>query len=81
MTSCSGYFVEFDMEKLHAKMRKEGITQQELADVIGVTRRSFCGWKKKGKIPAPAFLKICYLFGWLDVPNEFNMRLTDERVM
>ena len=34
-----------------------GLTQQELADLVGVTKRAVAGWETEGALPRPATLR------------------------
>lgn len=51
-------YINIDVERVKLRMSLE-----ELADKIGVERRSIYTWQKNGKIPATILIKMADLFG------------------
>ena len=46
-----------------AERARKGWTNTQLADAVGVTRRTLYQWMEKGDMPASALIKMSQLFG------------------
>lgn len=72
-------------EKL-LKLRKEKkLSQQEVADAVGISRRTYLGYENEGRLPRKkeTYLKLAELFGCepkflLDENAEFVMEVAEE---
>lgn len=52
------------MSRLEAYRKNAKLTQEELADLVGVTKGAVSKWETEGHIPRPATLrKLADLFG------------------
>ena len=48
---------------IEAERARKGWTNNQLADAVGVTRRTLYQWMEKGDMPASALIKMSQLFG------------------
>lgn len=62
--------VNINMEYVQKCLKNTHVTQKELADYLGISLRTYAYWKKQDRMPMDAFIAVCALFGWLDVPQE-----------
>ncbi|WP_247930729.1 helix-turn-helix domain-containing protein [Streptococcus mitis] len=75
------------MEKFHEKLKmlrkKEGLTQQEVADKIGINRPSYSNWEKGRR--EPSFENLSMLACIFDVSIDFllseNLEISKERCL
>ena len=47
---------------IEAERARLGMSRQELAGRLGVTRKTLHNWMTVGSIPAPALIRMCELF-------------------
>lgn len=64
-------YINIDVERVKLRMSLE-----ELADKIGVERRSIYTWQKNGKIPANILIKMANLF---DCSIDYLLGRTENR--
>ena len=48
---------------IEAERARKGWTNTQLADAVGVTRRTLYQWMEKGDMPASALIKMSQIFG------------------
>ena len=48
---------------IEAERARQGWTNTQLADAVGVTRRTLYQWMEKGDMPASALIKMSQIFG------------------
>ena len=66
-------YVDVNMDVIQTYLKSSRITQKEAADYIGVSLRTFAIWRIDNRMPADAFLCLCALFGWINLPNNINV--------
>ena len=50
-------------KNLHAEQARRGMTNQQVADVVGISRVSYESKKKTGKFYVKEISQLCILFG------------------
>lgn len=50
------------VDNINGEMKRHGMSQETLCKHLGVERKTFYEWKKKGDIPASKLLKCANLF-------------------
>lgn len=50
-------------KNLHAEQARKGMTNQQMADILGISRVSYESKKKSGKFIVSEIAKMCLLFG------------------
>lgn len=48
---------------IEAERARKGWTNNQLAEAVGVTRRTLYQWMEKGDMPASALIKMSQIFG------------------
>ena len=48
---------------IEAERARKGWTNSQLAEAVGVTRRTLYQWMEKGDMPASALIKMSQIFG------------------
>lgn len=69
-------FMEFDYDSIKDKRKRLGFTQQEVADAIGTTVRTYQKWESGETTPDGHYL--LRLMNWLDLPDpQYVISYTD----
>lgn len=64
-------YINIDAERVRAKM-----TQADLAQFLGVERKTLYNWQTKGNIPATALIKLADKFG---CTTDYLLGRTEDR--
>jgi len=61
-------------DQLYKGRLDAGLTQQQAADILGVSRQQFGRWENADDLKVSVFIDCCLAMG-MDVESEFNVAL------
>jgi len=61
-------------DQLYKGRLNAGLTQQQAADILGVSRQQFGRWETADDLRVSVFIDCCLAMG-MDVESEFNVAL------
>lgn len=64
------------IERIEAERKREGMSLEELAHMVGVTKQSYLNWKNGAKVPA---VKLAEIAKVLNCSTDYLLGLTEQR--
>ena len=64
------------IERIEEERKRKGMSLEELAHMVGVTKQSYLNWKNGAKVPA---MKLAEIAKVLNCSTDYLLGLTDQK--